>query len=80
MMQTLIFDKMIGKRAVYSYYFSRDNENELDNYFIIPNDIIIRQMGAGKCYVTINEKDFTLIKRVGGDIFNEIDDDVLIDY
>ena len=80
MIQTLIFDKMIEKGNVYSYYFSRDNENEIDNYFIMPNDIIIRQMDAEKCYVIINEEDFALIRRVGSDIFNDIDDDILDDY
>lgn len=71
MMQTLIFDKMTEKGIVYSYYYSRDNENELDNYFIIPNDIIIRQMVAEKCYITINEEDFALIRRVCGDVIDE---------
>ena len=75
MIQTLIFDKMIEKGMVYSYYFSRDNENELDNYFIMPNDIIIRQMDAGKCYVIIDERDFALIRRVCSDVFDEYDDD-----
>ena len=79
MIQTLIFDKMIGKGAVYSYYFSMDNENELDNYFILPNDIIIRQMDAEKCYVTINEEDFVLIRRVCGDALDEDGDDDLFD-
>lgn len=78
-MQTLIFDKMVGKGNVYSYYFSRDNENEFDNYFILPNDIIIRQMVAEKCYITINEEDFALIRRVCGDVLDEDGDDDLID-
>lgn len=71
MIQTLIFDKMIEKGMVYSYYFSRDNENELDNYFIMPNDIIIRQMDAEKCYVIIDERDFSLIRRVCSDVLDE---------
>lgn len=75
MIQTLIFDKMMEKGIVYSYYFSRDDENELDNYFIMPNDIIIRQMDAEKCYVVINEDDFALIKRVSSDVLDEDNDD-----
>ena len=77
MMQTLIFDKMMEKGIVYSYYYSRDNENELDNYFIMPNDIIIRQMDAEKCYVMINENDFLLIKRVCSDVLDEDDENDL---
>ena len=75
MMQTLIFDKMMEKGIVYSYYYSRDNENELDNYFIMPNDIIIRQMEAEKCYVIIDERDFELIRRVCSDVLDEDNDD-----